>query len=213
MFVWYVIQLARSLRDTWYSWPDPCVIRDTADQILALYTYHGHTLRYTLRHTAQFWREEKLTFTEFRYMHRNQTSLHGGNLLAQNSLQEVRIGGFQLRFLHFVAHFGLFYVTLPTQTFGEKLALYSGRITVIQPVSRITVIRYTAGRYLRDTAVSRITYRPCITPNCITSDALVYIGLRYMWTLAKTRFDDIYSSNFDHTSPLFWRARDFSTHF
>ena len=171
MFVWYVIQLARSLRDTWYSWPDPCVIRDTADQILALYTYHGHTLRYTLRHTAQFWREEKLTFTEFRYMHRNQTSLHGGNLLAQNSLQEVRIGGFQLRFLHFVAHFGLFYVTLPTQTFGEKLALYSGRITVIQPVSRITVIRYTAGRSLRYTAVSRITYH-CITPNCITSDAL-----------------------------------------
>jgi hypothetical protein len=95
-------------------------------------------------------------------MHRNQTSLHGGNLLAQNSLQEVRIGGFQLRFLHFVAHFGLFYVTLPTQTFGGKLALYSGRITVIQPVSRITVIRDTAARSLRDTAVSRITYH-CIT--------------------------------------------------
>ena len=95
-------------------------------------------------------------------MHRNQTSLHGGNLLAQNSLQEVRIGGFQLRFLHFVAHFGLFYVTLPTQTFGEKLALYSGRITVIQPVSRITVIRYTAGR-LADPCVIQLYHVSRIT--------------------------------------------------
>ena len=37
MFVWYVIQLARSLRDTWYSWPDPCVIH-VSRSYTALYT-------------------------------------------------------------------------------------------------------------------------------------------------------------------------------
>ena len=38
----------KCLCDTWYSWPDPCVIRDTADQILAWYVIQlTRSLRYT----------------------------------------------------------------------------------------------------------------------------------------------------------------------